>query len=260
MALSVHHFSESLQPWRKLRGLCLPRVSLGPEIVVNRSNPQRTASIACLIALGACATGAQTLPLQDRSITPKPLAPLSGNDAVVRDGLFRIDVVAEDSAGNPVSDLAPQDFTLLDSGQRAKIRTFHNALASSEPAPELIFVLDTINLSPEQLTQTESAISQFLRRNSGHLEFPCLLYRLTRDGLFSSLRPVKDGALLEEELEQTRSQMAVWRLGPNDESNLRRSLEGRLVPNRLSLRALGSTAIDQRDVPGHKVVVWIGPG
>jgi hypothetical protein len=28
----------------------------------------------------------------------------------------------------------------------------------------------------------------------------------------------------------------------------------------LSLRALGSIAIDQRDIPAHKVVVWIGPG
>ncbi len=31
-------------------------------------------------------------------------------------------------------------------------------------------------------------------------------------------------------------------------------------PNELSIRALGSIAIAQRDVPGHKVVVWIGQG
>jgi hypothetical protein len=108
----------------------------------------------------------------------------------VRDGLFSIDLVVADSAGNPIPDLAPWDFTLFDNGHPAKIRTFHNALEASQPASELIFVLDTVNLSPQQLTQTESAISGFLRQNGGHLAFPCFLYRLTRDGLFSSLRPV----------------------------------------------------------------------
>jgi VWFA-related protein len=213
-----------------------------------------------LIILGTCGTGGQTPPLRGPSVAPKPLAPLSATDSIVRNGLFTIDVVVTDAAGNSVSEIAPQDFTLLDNGQREKIRTFHNVLAPSEPAPELIFVLDTINLTPQQLTQTESAISRFLRRNSGHLEFPCLLYRLTREGLFSSLRPVKDGALLEQELEQTRSQVAVWRSGRNSDQVLLGSWVGSSQPNPLSLRALGSIALAQRDVPGRKVVVWIGPG
>jgi VWFA-related protein len=240
--------------------LCSPRVSGARGIVVNRLNPQRTFFIAAMMLLGTCWAGGQSPPLQDPSTAQKALAPLSSTDVVVRKGLFSIDVVVTDASGNPVSDLAPLDFTLLDNGQPARIRTFHNALAPSEPAPELIFVLDTVNLSPQQLTQTESAISQFLRRNSGHLEFPCLLYRLTRDGLFSSLRPVTNGALLEQELEQTRSQLAVWRSGRNSEQALVGSWVGRSQPNPLSLRALGSIAIAQRDVPGRKVVVWIGPG
>ena len=155
---------------------------------------------------------------------------------------------------------APWDFTLLDNGQPARIRTFHNALEAAEPAPELIFVLDTVNLTPQQLTQAESAIVQFLRQDNGHLKFPCFLYRLKRDGLFSSLRPVLDGALLVKELEQTRSQLAVWRSGRDDEPNLLRAWTTISQPNELSLRALGAIAIEQRDVPGHKIVVWIGPG
>jgi VWFA-related protein len=213
-----------------------------------------------MITLGTYGAGGQTAPLRDHSVAQKPSAPLSTTNPVVRDGLFRIDVVAADSAGKAVSDLEPWDFTLLDNGQPAKIRTFHNALEASQPAPELIFVLDTVNLSPQQRTQTENAIVQFLSRNSGHLEIPCFLYRLTRDGLFSSLRPMTDGALLVKELEQTRSQLAVWRAGRNDGPNLLRAWVNISQPNELSLRALGSIAIDQRDVPGHKVVVWIGPG
>ena len=178
--------------------------------------------------------------------------PLSASDPVVRDGLFTLDALVTETTGNPVSNLAPWDFTLLDAGQRTRIRTFHNSLEASQPAPELIFVLDAINLSPQQLTQTESAILHFLRQNGGHLEFPCRLYRLTREGLFSSLRSTKDGALLAKELEQKRSQWAVWRAGRNDGPNLLRSWEGGSQPSPLSLRALGSIAIDQRESPAAK--------
>ena len=35
---------------------------------------------------------------------------------------------------------------------------------------------------------------------------------------------------------------------------------GQVAAQSLSLRALGSIAIDQREIAGRKVVVWIGPG
>ncbi|MGA2217460.1 MAG: VWA domain-containing protein [Terracidiphilus sp.] len=201
--------------------------------------------------------------MRDPSVAQKTFAPLSATDPVVRDGLFRIDLVVADSAGNPVSDLEPRDFTLLDNGQPAKIRTLHNSLAASEPAPEsppeLIFVLDAINLSPQQLTQTETAVAQFLRRNDGRLEASCFLYRLTRDGLYSSSMPTRDGSLLANEVEHHKSPRTVWRADQNDDSNLLRSFHGSSQSNSLSLRALGSIAIDQREIAGRKVVVWIGP-
>ena len=127
---------------------------------MNRCNPQCTALLAGMIILGTYGAGGQTPPLRDPSVAQKPLAPLSATDPVEHKGLFSVDAVVTDAAGNPASGLAPWDFTLLDNGQPAKIRTFDNALAASEPAPELIFVLDTVNLSPQQLTQTESAISR----------------------------------------------------------------------------------------------------
>ena len=126
---------------------------------MNRSNPQRTAFLASMIVLGTCGAGGQTPPLRDPSLVQKPLATLGGSSSAERKGLFTLDVVVSDAAGDPVSDLAPRDFTLLDNGQPARIHTLHNSLA----APELIFVLDTVNLSPQQLTRTESAIVHFLR-------------------------------------------------------------------------------------------------
>jgi VWFA-related protein len=179
----------------------------------------------------------------------------------VRDGLFSIDLVVADSAGNPVLDLPPWDFTLLDNGQPAKIRTVHKSREASVPVPKLIFVLDAINLSPQQLTQTESAIVHFLRRNKGRLDSPCFVYRLTRDGLFSSSKPTRDGNLLAKEVEQHKSPRTVWRSVRNDGPNLLHAWVGNSSqPNPLSLRALGSIAIDQREIAGRKVVVWISPG
>jgi VWFA-related protein len=199
--------------------------------------------------------------LPDLSVAQKLLAPLSATDPVVREGLFTIDVDVTDAAGKSVSDLTPSDFTLLDNGRPAEIRTFHGSRAAIEPAPELIFVLDGINLSSQQLTQTESAVVHFLRRNSGRLNSPCFLYLLKRDGLFSSLRPTRDGNLLAKEIEKHKSPRMVWKSGRNDGPNLLRAwVGGSSQPNPLSLRALGSIAIDQREIRRRKVVVWIGPG
>ncbi len=214
--------------------------------------------------LGTCGAGGQTPPLRDPSVAQKPLVALSATAPVVRDGLFSIDVVVTDAAGHPVSELEPWDFTLLDNGQPAKIRTLRNSLAAPESAPdaapELIFVLDAVNLSPQQLAQTESAIVHFLRRNNGRLEDPCFLYRLTRDGLFSSSKLTRDGNLLAKEVEQHQFPRIVWRSVQNDGPNLLRAWVGSAQPNPHSPRTLGSIAIDQREIAGRKVVVWIGPG
>jgi hypothetical protein len=82
--------------------------------VVNRLNPRRTAFIAGMIVLGTCGAGRQTPPLRDQPVAQKSFKLLSATDPVVRDGLLSIDLVVADSAGNPISRLAPWDFTLLD--------------------------------------------------------------------------------------------------------------------------------------------------
>jgi hypothetical protein len=164
--------------------------------VVNRLNPQRAAFLACMIVLWTCGAGGQTPPLRDPSVAQKLLAPLTATDPVVREGLSTIYAVVTDTTGKPVWDLTPSNFTLLDNGRPAIIRTFHGFRAAIEPAPEVIFILDAINLSSQQLTQAEGAVVHFLQRNNGRLDSPCFVYRLTRSGLFSSLRPTRDGNLL----------------------------------------------------------------
>jgi hypothetical protein len=67
-------------------------------------------------------------------------------------------------------------------------------------------------------------------------------------GLFSP------GKLKRRDLSRSCGQPIVGR------TNSLGSWESGIPRDRLSLRALGSIAIHQRDVPAHKVVVWIGPG
>ena len=229
------------------------------EIVVKKALTSCAAFLAGCLVVCVCPAGGQNLPWLDSSIVQTPLTPLSAANPVVPDGLFSIDLAVTDAAGDPVSNLAPWDFTLLDNGRPAKVRTVRNSLAASEPPPEVIFVIDTVNLTPEQLTQTENSVARFLQRRNGRLDAQCFLYRLTRDGLFSSLRSSTDGALLLRELEGTRTLWAVWGAARRGSGTLG-SWESGMTPNRLSLRALGAIALNQRDVPGRKVVVWIGPG
>ncbi|UWZ83406.1 VWA domain-containing protein [Occallatibacter riparius] len=225
---------------------------------MNRLNPQRTTFIAVIIFVATCAAAAQTPPLYDPTAAQKTPTPLGPSNPVVRDGLFSIDVVASDKAGKPVSTLSPLDFTLFDNDRPVKIRTLHSSTAQSEPPPELILVLDAINLSPQQVTDAASAIEDFLHRNNGFLDSECFLYRLTRDGLFSSLRSTVNGNLLANELEQKRPQFAMWAADPLN------PFDGGWISgmpqNQLSVRTLGSVAIHQREIPGRKIMVWIGPG
>jgi len=65
--------------------------------------------------------------------------------------------------------------------------------------------------------------------------------------------------VLASEVEQNRSPRIVGRSGGADVSNSLFSFERSSQSGPPDLRALGSIAIDQRDIAGRKVVVWIGP-
>ena len=202
------------------------------------------------------------LPAQIPSPNPQKTAPvrLVPRSLPAPEGFFRIDVGVTDAAGNPVTDLASGEFTLLDNGHPTRIFTLDaSGPASPEPVPQLIFVLDALNLSPSQFTSAQKAVARFLRKNGGHLDLPCMLYRLTRDGLYSSLKPTRDGDLLATEAEQNQSPRTVWR-GDRTAFGATHIWQSGSNRDQRSLRALGAIAVDQREAAGRKVVVWIGPG
>jgi hypothetical protein len=64
--------------------------------------------------------------------------------------------------------------------------------------------------------------------------------------------------MLAEEVEEHEFPQTVWRSGSG--SGPLGSWEAGLPRNSLSLRALGSIAIHQREIEARKVMIWIGPG
>ena len=206
-----------------------------------------TAVLGVMAALLVCVppTRAQTGD-SDGSLPsgPLPANPISGpwpaSSPDFAEGLIKLDVVVTDKTGTPVAGLTKQDFTLLDNGQPQKLVSFRAVDGFSapfdpaNPSPRVILVLDGLNLDSVQYEAAHRAAQDFLRQNQGRRQpYATTIYRLTRKGLFAS-----EGALVEF---------------PD-------SHRGCGSANSKSLTALGKIVLDQRRMPGRKLLVWIGPG
>ena len=102
------------------------------------------------------------------------------------EGYIRLDVTVTDKAGKPVTGLGAEDFSLLDNGQATKLVSFHGfdeSAARPDPPTEAILVIDTVNLSPQQVTTADREVEKFLRANGGQLAQPTVIYRLSGWGL-----------------------------------------------------------------------------
>jgi VWFA-related protein len=184
----------------------------------------------------------------------------SASDAV---GLIRLDLTVHDEKGNPVSGLAATDFTLLENEKLNKIlsfRAFDRVSKTSDAAVELILFLDTINLSNAQISVEEREVAKFLRQNGGHLAQPVSLFWLAPSGLWVTpqAQPSVDGNGLAAGLEHSGKLRPVWSTkSAESPENAGASIQFSL--NFLSLRAFGLIAAEERQKPGRKLLVWIGP-
>jgi VWFA-related protein len=175
------------------------------------------------------------------------------------EGLIHLDVAATDRAGRPVSGLAAKDFTLLDNGVAQKIVSFEQpkkATDENERLTEVVLVLDEVNVSPVQFEVVKDETIKFLRQNGGHLAQPTSVYRFTAAGLYASAKPTSDGNALAEDVAHHGSPRELWKVPPNHE------LQNASPSERLNraLQTIYSIAIERRDKPGRKVLVWLGSG
>jgi VWFA-related protein len=173
-----------------------------------------------------------------------------------REGLIHLDVAVTDREGKPFSRLAAKDFTLLDNGVPQKIASFaasNEAPDENERLTEVVLVLDEVNLSPAHFELVKDESIKFLRRNGGHLARAASVYWFTPAGLYASANPTTDGNALAEDVAHHRSPRELWKVPPNRDRNIN-ALWDR------ALQTVYSIAIERRDKPGRKLLVWMGFG
>jgi len=210
-----------------------------------------------------------TLPLRPQQSDPpvgtpgQSTAPASAPPAVLmrrspedRDRASRVahhiilDVVVTDASGKPVSGLQEKDFTLLDNQQPQQIVSFQAVEGrTAKPAAHVIFMLDILNNSFQNFAYELNAVEKYLDQNRGQLSFPVSLAVLTEAGIDLG-QPSRDGNALIGQLKKVRMPLAT--IGSPEGSHARRF--------HLSVQSLAKLVIDQEDVPGRVILIWMGPG
>jgi VWFA-related protein len=217
--------------------------------------------ILCLLAFvrGPCADGqveTSQVPVQ-AIVSSKPFR-MPAN--APPEGLIHFDVAATDRAGRPFSGLVAKDFTLLDNGVAQKIVSFEASnQASDERLTEVVLVLDEVNLSNVQFELVKDESIKFLRQNGGHLAQPTSVYWFTAVGLYALAKPTTDGNALAEDVAHHRSPRELWKVPPNHGAHTMAEPERHALWDR-ALQTVYSIAIERRDKPGRKVLVWMGFG
>lgn len=196
------------------------------------------------------------LSARDSQVASPPPAMLAA------EGLARLDVVVTDKTGKPATGLAPGDFMLLDNGQPAKIvswQAFNPLSAKPYPSVQVILVIDEadpINETDEGAPRLSAALNEvekYLRRNGGRLEVPVTIVRLSKGEIWETPAPLMDGNALAQVIAQPNARQSYFSKIADKGTAGKNGLP-------FALNALGSIAIEKRQVPGKKLMFWIGPG
>jgi VWFA-related protein len=183
-----------------------------------------------------------------------------------REGLIHLDVSVKDRNGDARTGLSEKEFTLLDDGAPAKILSFRAANEAgaqgdkSERLSEVVLVLDHVNLSDLQFSLVKRETIKYLRRNGGRLACPMSVYVFTIGGLYASAIATTDGNALAEDIARDRFPRSLWQI-PQPRAGDINDLNGRryLLWDK-ALQTIYTIAIERRDKPGRKLVVWMGFG
>ena len=168
-------------------------------------------------------------------------------------GLIKLDVVVTDTSGTPIPGIPPTDFTVLDNGEPSSIfsfQAFDGVSAKPDPPVEVILVIDTLQVPGDLIRYERDSVETFLRRNGGHLAAPVSVFTLLDGGLWQVGETSSDGNALATLLARNRDLALIHRLP----GGLKAS------PSRDALKSLGAIATSERQRPGRKLLLWVGPG
>lgn len=178
------------------------------------------------------------------------------------EGLIKLDVLVTDKLGKPVSGIARKDFKLLENGQPNKILTFHaydGSSAGPDPPVKIILLIDTLNLPERMASYERREVKRFLQQNGGRLAQPVSLVELSNMGILTVGEPSADGNALAADFTHNKNLEWIRQVpgGMRGESLDSLYLEH---PAFSALKALGDIATTERQRPGRKLLIWVGPG
>jgi VWFA-related protein len=161
-----------------------------------------------------------------------------------------LNVAVTDASGKPVAGLQKKDFTLLDNHQPQQIVSFRGVEGrTAKPPVHVIFMLDTLNSSFQDVAYQLRAVEKYLDQNREQLSFPVSIAVLTGAGIGLG-QPSRDGSALIGQLKKVHVPLAT--IGSPEGSNARRF--------HLSVQSLAELVTRQEDVPGRVLLIWMGPG
>ena len=195
------------------------------------------------------------------------------NAAMHLKGLIRLDVSVHDAAGNAFPGLTRGDLTVLDHGQPESIVAFRPSPSPGGPSPDasIVVLLDTLALPPELAAEERQQVVAFLRADGGQLRWPVTVYTFEDSGFYLTATTSQDGNALAEAVLADRKnhplvlQQPVPAYSPNTEDALQRTaqlrqLNAQVSPLSTGFWALATIAAAEDEVPGRKILLWVGPG
>jgi VWFA-related protein len=199
----------------------------------------------------ALQTAAAALPRgfnESRIDSPYP-APGNGNRTMM------LDVVVTDKSGAPVGGLQLPDFKLLDNDHPQNLVSVQAASAmnpNADPPVEVFLVYDAINMPFQFRANQRQLLVDFFNQNGKVLDLPTSLLVLTDKGISEQNRPTRDGAALLRVLDASYAGFMQIRKYEG--------LDGALLREDDSLKALSLFAVQQSKRPGRKLFIWLGSG
>lgn len=191
---------------------------------------------------------AQLLHILDGKPTgsPYPTAP---------QGSLTLDVVVTDKSGAPVGGLQPSDFKLFDNDQPQDLVSVQAASAmnpKADPPVEVYIIIDAINMPFLFRANQRQLLVDYFSKNGKVLDLPTSLLVVTDKGISEQNRPTRDGAALLSVLDTSYSGlMQIKRY---------EGLDGAMLREEDSLKALNLFAMQQSKRPGRKLFIWLGSG
>jgi VWFA-related protein len=175
-------------------------------------------------------------------------------------GFIHLDVVVTDQAGSPVPGLGVSDFTLLDNGHPQSVLSFHAFDEKAEPPVKVILIIDTLALPGRLPTDERLAVEDFLRRGNGRLAQPVSLYELDGTGFWAVGSPSTDGNALASSLARSQNFHELRSFRSALRGDTWKQMDLHDTPSLEALKALGQVASMERQLPGRKLLIWVGPG